>query len=68
VYDRPLSGYVRELWAADLAVTAVEEPDGSEGFRAKSPQREGIRKVPLCLVIEARKGSFDSALATRPGP
>jgi ubiquinone/menaquinone biosynthesis C-methylase UbiE len=54
-YHRPLSGYVRELARAGLAVTAMEEPDGSEAFRSASPQGEGIHEVPLHLVVEARK-------------
>lgn len=54
-YHRPLSWYVRELWSAGLAVTAMEEPEGTEAFRTRSPQGEGIREVPLHLVIEARK-------------
>lgn len=54
-YHRPLSWYVRELWAAGLAVTAMEEPGASDAFLAAPPQREGIRDVPLHLVLEARK-------------
>jgi ubiquinone/menaquinone biosynthesis C-methylase UbiE len=66
-YHRPLSWYVRELARAGFAVTAMEEPDGSEEFRAKSPQAEGVREVPLHLVFEARllprSGSFAGARA-----
>jgi len=54
-YHRPLSWYVRELWSAGLAVTAMEEPEGTEAFHSGPPQREGIREVPLHLVIEARR-------------
>jgi ubiquinone/menaquinone biosynthesis C-methylase UbiE len=54
-YHRPLSWYVRELWSAGLSVTAMEEPEGTDAFRTSSPQGEGIREVPLHLVIEARK-------------
>jgi ubiquinone/menaquinone biosynthesis C-methylase UbiE len=57
MYHRPLSAYVRGLWAAGLAVTAMEEPDGSAEFRTASPQAEAIREVPLHLVLEARKVS-----------
>jgi SAM-dependent methyltransferase len=54
-YHRPLSWYVRELWSAGLAVTAMEEPEGSGEFGTASPQGDGVREVPLHLVIEARK-------------
>lgn len=54
-YHRPLSWYVRELWRVGLAVTAMEEPDGTDALRVESPQGEAIHEVPLHIVLEARK-------------
>ncbi|HEV8049324.1 MAG TPA: class I SAM-dependent methyltransferase [Thermoplasmata archaeon] len=53
-WHRPLSWYVRELAQAGFAISAMEEPYGSEAFRSASPQGEGIHEVPLHLVFEAR--------------
>jgi ubiquinone/menaquinone biosynthesis C-methylase UbiE len=58
-YHRPLSWYVRELATAGFAVTAMEEPAGTEAFRTASPQGEGVREVPLHLVFEARRWPSD---------
>lgn len=54
-YHRPLSWYVRELRAAGLVVTALEEPQPPEEFLAAEPEGEWMREVPLHCLIEARK-------------
>jgi ubiquinone/menaquinone biosynthesis C-methylase UbiE len=54
-YHRPVSWYARTLWKAGLAITALDEPDGSDRARVESPQGWAIHEVPLHLVIEARK-------------
>jgi ubiquinone/menaquinone biosynthesis C-methylase UbiE len=54
-YHHPLSWYFRALKAADLAVTAFEEPEPTEKFIEESPQGAYLREVPLHCVIEAHK-------------
>ena len=54
-YYRPLSWYFRALKAADLAVTAFEEPESTEEFAKESPQGAYLPEVPLHCVIEAHK-------------
>ena len=65
-YHRPLSWYVRELAKAGFAITAMEEPDGSEEFRSGSPQGHGIRQVPLHLVFAAVRRSPELGAAAGP--
>jgi SAM-dependent methyltransferase len=54
-YHRPLSWYFRALRGAGFVVSAFEEPEPTEEFRAESPQGEWIEQVPLQCVIEALK-------------
>lgn len=54
-YHRPLSWYVRTLRASGLVVTALEEPEPTEEFRANDPQWAWIAEIPLHCVIEAWK-------------
>lgn len=54
-YHRPLSWYVRELRAAGLVLTALEEPEPSEEFLAGAPDHAWMREVPLHVLFEARK-------------
>jgi ubiquinone/menaquinone biosynthesis C-methylase UbiE len=54
-YHRPLSWYFQVLRRAGFVVTAFEEPEPTEEFKAESPQGEWIEQVPLQCVIEALK-------------
>ena len=51
----PLSWYFRALRSAGLAVTALEEPEPTEGFMAEGSQEPFLREVPFHCVVEARK-------------
>lgn len=51
----PLSWYFRALRLAGLAVTALEEPEPTEGFMAESSQGPFLREVAFHCVVEARK-------------
>jgi len=60
-YHRPLSWYVRTLATKGMAITALEEPQGSPEFLEKEGEKDGaisrmgFLEVPLHLVIEARR-------------
>jgi hypothetical protein len=54
-YHRPLSWYVRTLRAANLIVTALEEPQAPDDFLAADPEGVWMRDVPLHCLIEARR-------------
>ena len=54
-YHRPLSWYFRALRAAGLVVAALEEPEPTEEFLARSEQGPWIAEIPLHCVIEAWK-------------
>ncbi len=54
-YHRPLSWYFRTLRASNLVVAALEEPEPTEEFLAKSDQGPWIAEIPLHCVIEAWK-------------
>lgn len=54
-YHRPLSWYVRALWAAGLALTGFEEPAPTQEFMEKDDEGAMIARVPLHCVFEARK-------------
>jgi ubiquinone/menaquinone biosynthesis C-methylase UbiE len=54
-YHRPLSWYFRALRGAGFVVSAFEEPEPTEEFKAESPQGEWIEQVPVQCVIEALK-------------
>jgi hypothetical protein len=57
LYHRPLSWYFRALRGAGFVVSAFEEPEPTEEFKAESAQGEWIEQVPLQCVIEALKMS-----------
>ena len=60
-FHRPLSWYARVIAANGMAITALEEPEGTAQFLEKEAEnggeisRMGFLEVPLHLVIEARK-------------
>ncbi len=54
-YHRPLSWYFQVLRHAGFVVSAFEEPEPTEEFKAGSPQGEWIEQIPLHCVIEALK-------------
>jgi hypothetical protein len=51
----PRSWYFRAPRSAGLAVTALEEPEPTEGFMAEGSQEPFLREVPFHCVAEARK-------------
>ena len=52
----PLSWHFRAPRSAGLALTALEEPEPTEGFMAEGSQEEPfLREVPFRCVAEARK-------------
>jgi ubiquinone/menaquinone biosynthesis C-methylase UbiE len=60
-FHRPLSWYASTISSNGMAITALEEPQGSakflerEGEKSGEISRMGFLEVPLHLVIEARK-------------
>jgi ubiquinone/menaquinone biosynthesis C-methylase UbiE len=54
-FHRPLSWYARAMRSSGLAITALEEPEGTEEFRETDPDGAGYAEVPLHLVFEATK-------------
>ena len=51
----PLSWHSRAPRSAGLAVTAVEEPEPTEGSMAEGSQVPFLREVPFHCAAEARK-------------
>lgn len=58
-YHRPLSWYVRQLRAAGLVLTTLEEPVPPQEFVAQEPEGAWMGEIPLHILIEARKISRD---------
>jgi ubiquinone/menaquinone biosynthesis C-methylase UbiE len=59
-YHRPLSWYFRVLRTTQFSVTSLEEPEPTEGFKARDPVvGAGLLEVPLHCIIEARKPPFE---------
>jgi ubiquinone/menaquinone biosynthesis C-methylase UbiE len=60
-FHRPLGWYARTIAANGMAITALEEPEGTaqfleaEGQKGNDIGRLGFIEVPLHLVIEVRK-------------
>lgn len=54
-YHRPLSWYFRTLRTNGLFVAALEEPEPTEEFLARSEQGYWIAEIPLHCVLEAWK-------------
>jgi ubiquinone/menaquinone biosynthesis C-methylase UbiE len=52
-YHRSLAWYADAFRAAGFALTALDEPSGTEEFRASSPLGEAIAAFPVHLVVEA---------------
>jgi ubiquinone/menaquinone biosynthesis C-methylase UbiE len=63
LYHRPLSWWFRAIRGAGMVVTAFEEPEPKEEFKAEEYRGSWIEQIPVHWVFEARKTvEFDEAV------
>lgn len=63
VYHRPLSWWFRAIGGSGMVVTAFEEPEPTEEFKAEEYRGSLIEQIPVHWVFEARKAvEFDEAV------